>query len=479
MKRLLMPLLLIVALVPPAFAQDADKCEGEETIQMCLDRVSGAIKDAAATADETKAKADVAKANTGVPSVSGPLGSAVKDFVSRFLASADSSFLTQNNDGSITLDLNVGAKKFVTGNPFKVQAILHAPKLDAKVKAGLTGDTLLNTEKSLDELDDIEFSLSYSPQNRNLGRDLEPHRPLFQALVASAPFASEDIARFRDKVGELTRTFGAEIMAREFKDMGTARASIEPATIAAGRQLAGDNAAAVQQLKDNDIDTFVALLDQQPQLFASVIQRNRNELIGGDSLSFKVTYETSGRSLRNFYQVAATNGCGETQLAARDGDCADAWRAFAADEKTQLAAETSGRFAFSLEYTGVDANNVEVALPAPATGPFKLATDETESLIGSITYGYTMAKDDAGMRKNGFDLKVSYENVTGDKDKDNRFVASATYSHKMSDTMTMPIGIVYANHENDPAFKDTDRKLAMHFGLVFKMPDLKSILPSR
>lgn len=482
MKQLLMPLLLIVALSPVAFAQDAVKCEDGETIPRCLDRVSGAIIDAKPTPtaaetskEEAQAQENVAKANTGVPALSGSLESALKDFVSRFLASADSSFFTRGNDGSITFDLNAGSKKFVTGNPFKVQAVLHAPILDSKVKAGLSGDTLLKAEKSLDELDDIEFSLSYSPQNRTLGRNLEPHRELFQSLTKglSAEFpAGQQLA---GKIRELRDTLGAEVMTKTFGEMGVGRGAVEGATIAAALRLASDNAEAVKQFKDNDVDLFVTLLDQQPQFYASVIQRTRNELIGGDSLSLKVTYETSGRSLRNFYQFASTRGCAEAQLTARDPECASVWRTFAADEKTKAAADTSGRFSFSIEYAGVDANKVEVALPAPATGPFKLATDDNESLIGSITYGYTLTKDEAGVRKNGFDVKLSYENVTGDKDKDNRFVASAIYSMKLSDKTTLPIGIVYANHEKDPAFKDTDRKLAVHFGLVFKLPSLEDL----
>lgn len=479
MKRVLIALLFLFAVVTSVSAQAPDKCKDDEKIATCLDRIAGAIDASAPKADpkkeEAKAQDEVAKTNTGVPSLTSPLGSALKDFLSLFSASADSSPLTRGSDGSLTLDLNLGAKKFVSGKPLKIQAVFHAPQLDPKVKAGLSGDTLSKAEKSIDELDDVSFSLSYSPQNRTIGRALDPHRPLFQALIGQVPVESPDALKLAGTIRSIEE-LAPGITKKTFGEMGEHRAAIEAQTILAAREHAKSNAEAVQRVKDQKVDEFITLLDQQPQFYASVIQRTRNELIGGDSLSFGVTYETSGHSLRNFYKFAAAT-CGETQLAARDSACATAWTSFVADEKTQAAMSTSGRFAFSVEYTGVDANKVEVALPAPATEPFKLETDDNESLIGSIKYGQVLSKAAEGPRESRFDVTVSYENVTGDKDKDNRFVASAVFSQKLTDTMTFPIGIVYANHEKDPKFNDTDRKLSVHFGLVFKLPSLDALKP--
>jgi hypothetical protein len=483
-KRLSIALLLAVLTTSSLYAQDAERCKNTESVADCFVRVANGID---ATVKEEIIEDENKKANTGVPTLTSPLGSAVKDFLALFAASADSSFLSRGNDGSMTFDLNLGAEKFMTGRPLKVQTVFHTPQLDPKVKAGLTGDVLQKTEQSLDEFDDLSFSLTYAPQNRSLGRTLSAHRPLFQVLLGPVPTDQSAPAllavlqsvspRFKDAQGNPLPE------PPPFGDMGADRAEVEQAVIAAARAEAALDARDVAAMDTGDVADFQKLLVQQPQAYASVVQRSRSEFIGPDQLSFKLTYETSGRSLRTFYSEAAKKGCGERELEAARNDregqqadvCRDAWEAFVDEEKTQAALRGSGRFAFSVEYAGADANAVEIPLPAPAA-PFKLSTEDTESLVGSVTYGQVLMRAAEGTREGRIDLKASYENVTGDEDRDNRFVVSAVYSQKLSDTMTIPFGIVYANHDQDPAFKDVDRKFSMHFGLVFKMPDIPKIL---
>jgi len=488
MKRALLALFISLALSSPLLAQGADKCIEGETVDDCFARIEKAVIPSATEAAVTKV---MAEANTGVPTLTSPLGSAVADFLSRFAASADSSMLSRGNDGSLTLDMNLGAEKYMTGRPLKVEAVFHAPVLNPKVKVGLPGNLVQDNEKSLNELDDVSLSLTYSPQNRSIGRTLSPHRALFQLLVRSVP-SNPDAQKLLDLLESLQSRFKdqngnplAEVPAFGSPQMGDQRADVERAVIAAAKEQVALDASDKATLKANGVDDFRKLLDEQPQAYASVVQRSRNELIGPNERSFKLTYETSGFSLRNFYSAAAST-CNESQLASTQTNpesqqavtCLDAWKAFVKDEKTQRALTMSGRFSFSVEYSGVDANKVEIALPSPAA-PFKLATGSTESLIGSLTYGQVLVAAAEGIREGRIDLKASYENVTGAKNRDNRFVISAVYSQKLTDTMSLPFGIVYANHEKDPAFKDTNRQLSMHFGLVFKLPEFGALMGAK
>jgi hypothetical protein len=47
---------------------------------------------------------------------------------------------------------------------------------------------------------------------------------------------------------------------------------------------------------------------------------------------------------------------------------------------------------------------------------------------------------------------------------------SITYTQKMSDNVSVPISLVYANRASD--LTNVDRKLNVHFGISFKMPSM-------
>ena len=97
MRHALLALLISLALSSQLLAQGADQCKDGETVEDCFARVEKAVIPSATEAVVTKV---MAEANTGVPTLTSPLGSAVADFLSRFAASADSSMLSRGNDGS-------------------------------------------------------------------------------------------------------------------------------------------------------------------------------------------------------------------------------------------------------------------------------------------------------------------------------------------------------------------------------------------
>ncbi|MGH9421815.1 MAG: hypothetical protein ACRD3J_17695, partial [Thermoanaerobaculia bacterium] len=60
-------------------------------------------------------------------------------------------------------------------------------------------------------------------------------------------------------------------------------------------------------------------------------------------------------------------------------------------------------------------------------------------------------------------------NISNDPSKKDQFVASLTFSQKVSDTLTMPLSIVYANHAD--YLPQTDKRLGVHFGVSYKVPN--------
>jgi hypothetical protein len=484
-RRVVLTLIVAMTAGPALFAQSADKCGDDETISKCFARIEGAVMleapAAAAAGAEANVAHDLATTNTGVQGIQSPLGSSLKDFLTFFTAAVDSSMLTQGNDGSLTLDWNLGAEQFRTGRPLKFQAVFNKPQLNPKIKAGLTGDLLQKTEGSLGETDDISVSLAYSPQNRSLGRTLDPHRDLFELFTGVAERRESRPTAFLDLLAEIKLLLTPEQLGKinslKVKELNDLRGRIEPLVIAAAREQLKISATYVATLKALGADEFRTLLNQQPQAYASVTQRSRNELVGPDQLSFKLTYETGGQSLKDFYRSAKST-CDDNRLkkakvddVAADG-CLEAWRSFLAEKKTTATLASSLRLAFSVEYSGVRANKVEIPIPDKPTMPFTDGSSpKSESLIGSLTAGMLLTAAGPDTREGRVDFTASYENVTGDKNRDNRFVVSAVYSQKVSATMSIPFGVVYANHSEDKVFKEPDRhRVSLHFGLIYKLP---------
>jgi hypothetical protein len=487
----LLPILLLAAASSFAQTLPSDRCGDDELISDCFGRLSGATV-------EAKVADDVAKANTGIQALTSPLQSPLRDFLSLFAASADMATLSQKDDGTLTLDWNIGSQQFTTGRPLKLQAVFNKPQLNAKVKAALGGELLQQEEASLRDTDDAALSLSYSPQNRALGRTLLPHRPLLELLTGVARNEEDPAAttlalaavlsRFEDEEPiksdpELTKT--------KFRDLtAVQKAVLGPAIAAAAAEQSRLDQSYGVALKALGVDDFKKLLNQQPQAYASVVQRSRDPLVGADETSFKVTWESSGRALSTFYKEAKPT-CDDARLAQAVSDasaektradsqaiagCLAAWDAFRTDSRTKAALNSASRLAFSLEYSGIRPNKVALASPPQSVtpDPFTLSTPSSESLIGSVTYGFDVVGNGPGTREGRIDLGASYENVTGDENRDNRFVVSAVYAQKVNDMLTMPIGIVYANR--DRYLKTfSDRGLSMHFGLVFKVTTLDAL----
>jgi hypothetical protein len=65
------------------------------------------------------------------------------------------------------------------------------------------------------------------------------------------------------------------------------------------------------------------------------------------------------------------------------------------------------------------------------------------------------------------DLQGDYENVSDDPNRQDRGIVRLTFTPKMGARMSIPFGIVYANHGE--FLSDVDARLSAHVGLVFNM----------
>lgn len=472
--------LLIAVVFCFAASAQVTSCSETESILLCWTRV---INEGQVTVQEEETTEDLAEENTGVPEIGSAMDSSLKDFLTLFTASVETATLTEG-ENKLTLDLNVRPPGRADSTPFKVQAVFATPELSADVKEKLTGTALTSAEESLDDLDDVTVNATYNRVTRNFGRALSPHRRLFQLIVRDARTAEGDPTRSIELIRVLQR-FDQELPFKGHQDprliefgqlSATQRTAIEAAVIAAAEEAKAASDAYRARTRANGIVEFRELLNQQPQLYFTISRRQRNELAGANETAIRASLEWGGRSLRNFYSDAAGT-CSEEKLALATTDigsqaakdCLAAFRAFARDSDTRRAIASTGRGSISLEYSGVDERDFDLDLLDPAVN---IKSDDSESLVVKATWGWVVTA--APNREGRFDINASLQNYTGDADRDNRIEASAVYSQKLTDTLTIPLGIVYANQ--DKYLPEVTKQLSMHVGLVYKVPDLSGFL---
>jgi hypothetical protein len=471
--RIVIPLLLLI-IAAPLFAQ---VCGNDETIGDCFERLNPSkfvASDAAANTARTNATADamkneLAKTNTGVPTIDSSINTALRDFLSLFSATLTSSKLTENGN-SLTLDWNAAVAPLSPGNVVKFQSVFNKAALDAALKTQLNGKSDFDSiNNSLNDLDDVQLSATYAPSTLNFGRALETHRPLLMAVMKSAhelgpkPIRFAALLKLLQSVQDQPPFKDVDPLSVKFSDVpDSIRSQIEQLVAASAVQ---EKAAA--DFVQGRVNPFRMLLSNQPQLYASAIANIRRNLVGANGGSLKLTYERGGMSLKDFYATPGGSECTPAALsdpsvkADLGGMCATRFRSFATAASTRVGAAATGRWSIAAEYGRTNTNTI--TLP---DDNISIRNPGSHKATGSFVYGAVLTRD-AQNREGRFDVNISYENYSKDPNLKNRIIGSAVYSQKLTDTLTLPLGIVYASHPSD--LPSNDKQISVHFGLVYKV----------
>ena len=438
---------LVAVLAGNASAAE-QRCTTSDTLRECFKKVMPSWSgDSEGRVQET-----MITANTGVSSLVSPTQSTAKDFLS-ILAAALA--VPVSGDGSRPLTLEHNRPFHLIGGveqQLKLQVVLAKPELSGELEQRLDSNTAaINSLKdSLSELDDATVSVTLDPSTVRFGRSLTPHRDWYESMLnglALAEFLKErNIANADVRIADIPTLSVAEI---------------ETAANAVAASMSTEFA-----------DRFSVLLNNQPQFYGSVLYHTRKDLAGPSEHSARVTYEMGFHDLNKFYNV---KGCAESD--GKDpADCAQKLIDFA--NATTTDKDPADRVAFSLEYRRY--GDLTVALPDfPSVG---YRSEGGHTFVYSLAYGRNSM-----MNAGRWDVAVNYEDTVAPKVTDlvpagsksvapavvaapprDRFVASATYTYKMTESMAMPFSLVYANHAS--FLGDVDRKLSAHFGITFKMP---------
>jgi hypothetical protein len=457
-RRLLSRLpLLLLPLLSFASAAAAQQCTTDDTPLTCWRRFNSV---AATTAIQVSAT------NTGT-STSATLASAtaVRDFLSLFTMGVDVGTVTTSGT-VVTIDWNLPFPYVEDNDRIKLQTLLSESDLAADVQTALGSNTAA-AKSRLTNFDDVTMIAAYDAINARLGRSIAPHTDFLNALDQVA--IDNDPAVYAQKLGQLivdlhTKVPNSGPVSIDTKFSTIPDPVLQQAILAQvqATAVAEKGAAAKSKLI---VNALTQLINNQPQLYGTATYHHRSDLVGPDELGFKGTFELSARSLNRFLNknsdVCAKSGA---KGIVNPANCADRLTAYAA---AGGQTPTSDRLAFSIEYNQERGGNVdltEFGVVPPATPVIR---KQVHSLIASLTWGHPLPSQ--RIKDARLDLAVNYDNVSNDPNRKDRLVASITFSQKINDTLTLPISLTYANHEK--FLPETDRKLGVHFGISYKIPD--------
>ncbi|HXH41997.1 MAG TPA: hypothetical protein VNN08_25455 [Thermoanaerobaculia bacterium] len=441
-----------------------------ETIGACFGRLNPSTFVQAVVKQQTdvalkQQQTGVASEVAGLPNVSGAGTPALIDFLSVFAGSVSDATFNQS-DSQYTFEWNIPVAIFSDDDKIKLQSVFNRkPQLDqtlqTKLDASGTGGTSL--ANSLSDLDDVTISATYAPVGRSIGRTIFPHRELVQVFVARlfTTQSRKDKHAYqnflRPHLEEAPFAGAKDLDDINFQDVPVdLRAALMESVRESALSLAANQAKLKAGFSDFGIDRLYHFVSNQPQFYATVIDHQRKNLVGPDEVSAKLTYEWGSANLNRFLRSAGPA-------------CADEGTETCANKFTEYvqshaaAAEISDRFSIAAEYAHVSSNDIVLAAPNPAVN---LHADGSHQFTGTLAYGRVLRHTD-DHHDTRLDVSGSYENFSNDPKKHDRGVVSVIVTTKISDTMSLPFGLAYANHGT--FLTDVDKKLNVHFGLIYRM----------
>jgi hypothetical protein len=428
------------------------KCNESETFRGCFGRITNGPTDEA-TAEATEA---VSAMNTGDNQES-----TTNDFLPLLR-------LLLNDNGAESDGQKIGfewAPHFSKTLPSKLTLSLQDSPFYAPLEKALDdaqlgdqGDTL---GKQIDAGDDIALAFTISKASEKYGRDPEQQRPLFSALLKPADQAvPPDLQLARDNIGIFLAHHRSIKPNTRFQDIddSTARAEyleLTQAQVALELEYLQKFAAKLDSLGFNGL---LDLIDNQPQFTFTLEFESRDETVGPDEGKATLAYEYGGRSVNSLRDYA-------------NHDCPDK----VADNETAseaaclsdylLRPETfreSFRVKIAAEYSKIQ--SYEFALVDPV---FSYTEKPVEHLSFSVAASRQLGKEGTKGPRPRFDLKASYEDFSDDPVRQDRGIATATFSYPVSAGFFLTLGAVYATK---PEFRgEVDKEISARLGLTYKL----------
>ena len=441
-----------------------------------------------------------------------------RDFLSLFIAALES--YSDSGGEAITLDYNLPDAVFGKSLASKAQLVLRKPSLNEKLAKDFAEktDILKALENELSYGDDVTLTFAISPQAKqgeaNVQKAFEASasrlltwrkQELLQERAAARADSSR--ARVRNRAG---LAGGAETVAETTPGWGALDAALrrENTSGNGGVPPAGPEAAPVdpnapvdntvdgpvtntttpdfvdvavnEQAAQTLVDDMAALAANQSKFTLDASYRDRRDVVGPDEWAVKVAYE-HGFGTNVGQRMARTEStCMESYARAEamsaEAGCANVYETALREAVQDPMVAMGSRMTFALEYHDKSGVNIDRTVDVgQAPDPtLKFNSDGARSLVASLAAGrdvFITNKENKRERSGRLELTLSYDDVSDDKERNDRFIGKLTYSQRINDKLFLPVSITYANHAE--YLGEVNHKLNAHFGIANKLPDTK------
>ncbi|HEX3556747.1 MAG TPA: hypothetical protein VIA62_26290 [Thermoanaerobaculia bacterium] len=471
----------------------AVECRMDESLTTCVTRMNKEAREAreqraktAATSEDATNQANqLASKPTGVQTGRANLASNTTNFIPLMSLTGLLGQAKQGDTpGTYVFDLNFLIPGLAMDKNSKFQAVVNSqPMVADAVKSQLPEakrDELVKAiEGGLGDLADYSLILTYAWVDRSHGRGFNQYRNRYAALATAVSKQFVEAvpeAVGLDKVGTQTlpaikRNYPAvtgDLFNKSFQDLNAMAAGAGTELKGAVEKAAGDEMALLESDREirrkAGLGHFADLLDNQPQLTFSASKSFRDPVLGGDETSGKLNYEWGRANLNNALSsdcqrsldTPATDKIDKETLSR----CLAEYTKFVNDNATAL--KDGDKFSFSAEYLNVGKEVFDL----PKQGLTGLKIDAAKKLIISAGWSHLFPDPAGGDQPVRLDFVGSYENVSNDPQRQDRGVATLTFTRKFG-TISVPLGLVYANHGE--FLGDVDKQFSAHVGLKFDL----------
>lgn len=506
--KLILPLVLILASGASA-ATPETHCQPTDTITACwqlfhqpapvaeLEQLDATNRTADA---EALLAAGIARKPQNLDSAGSPLATGSKNLFDLFSAAIENAELNDSNQ-DVTLTWNAALLGSNAGRDLQVQTVVHEAQLYEPLKMAIPEAQRSAQADSLGEqlgdFDDVTVSLTYAPLTQRLGRQFSANAAFYQQLFASLVFTMSTEGQDQAGLAVLQQLTSLDELATRngealtnggdltLADLGkalftTEPANLHPAAAKLRRTTKDDTITAVVEMVEGyvraeasltnrvreavgerPIATYADLLNNQPQLSISLLHRTRDELVGPDSTSVKVSYEQGFYNLNSLRRELGT-GCAPEAGRQLSAACRQGFAGYV--ERVFPHLKQGHRLTFSGEYKETQAYDLALPLDGDTV---TVQSDRAKDLRLSASYGRGISFDDEGKAVSRLDLVAAYEDVDGDDMRQDRSTVALTYTQTLNNSLQLVLGATWASKPE--YLTDVDQEVSAHFGLRFRL----------
>lgn len=462
-------LVMLMIAIGPVLASPQDPATNDEqTLQNYLD----ALETNLGKQVQGKIETSTNQAMTSAASFATDLQGSLKNFLPLFEGFVQA--VQPSKDGkqlSINFTpLNIkNGKTFLKNSEILVQAVVYEPEILKPFTTSIENERVreLISEKvsaDFDNSSDISLELSWNLEAGGFGRRFSAAQAkdistLFRELKNVVGNSADDlyVAFVNDLKGKYQKTDDIlTLKLEEVKKIPGMWDRIQTFV----KQWKEEHQKLQDHAKSYQFMKLAQLVNNQNQLHITGSYRKRDSFVGSNQWSVNATYEVGLVNWRTWKKYVAREQEGEKSGLA-------VWKAFMKEGDIMKNLDAANRFALTLEYARSSSLDLTSPLVEGLEAPIMFHQDPANQFKATITWGRYFYVNEDGDAKTRLDLSGSYEDYSDDETRNDRGVLTLTYSYKVSDQISIPLVLNYANHGK--YLPDSDSTFNSHIGFSYKL----------